>query len=325
MIKYIIHNGRLKLLQQSIPNSDDKGTLVKIDYCGICGTDYQKYLNFTEEDAWGHEIVGRISNSNGEFGQPVIIRSSFPCGQCSHCQRKQYHRCDNWERRSFNGYSEYIVVDSRCIIPLECGENRPLFTLVEPLYVAINLVKKLNPQQNEQIAIIGNGTIGLLCAFYLHLLGCTNITIIARSLTKHRQMFSQLCGAQVVSYNEIANFLPEADKIINTAPYSTMIDAVRFASPYAEITFNGISKETVVPIDMRLMHFKNLVLCPSFPHPQVDFSYALSIVREYEKTLEQLITCVYPLSNLPDAFKFMTVEPKEYIKVVIRCDSTVQD
>ena len=317
MLSWIIQNSKLKSLQQPRPVPRPGDVLVQVDYCGICGTEYQKYLNFQEETAWGHEIIGRIADSQGCFTQPVVVRTSFPCHTCAQCEQQNYHRCTKWKRFHFNGFSEYISVDSRCVIPLKSDMFGPEYALVEPLYVAIHLVNKIQPDPNDRIAIIGNGTVGLLCAFYLRLIGCESIMIFARSLPDIRLAFAERCSAKTYCYDEMCQHIPRADKIINTAAYVTMPDVIRYAQPHTVITFNGISKDTQVTLDMITWHFKNLVIMPSFPHPQIDFSEALAIIQEHRSFLGSLITHYFTLQQLPMAFKAMNLPQKNHIKVLI--------
>lgn len=318
MVSWIICDGKLKSVNAPIPVPREGEELVKVDYCGICGTDFQKYLNFRDEFEWGHEIIGRVIAADGMFSRSVGIRTTFPCGSCTQCVQQQFNRCSNWKRSNINGFSEYISVDKRCIVPLECEDIGVEFTLIEPLYVAINLVRRINPEQDNRIAILGNGTIGLLCAYYLHLLGCNDVFVLARSKTNRRVQFASGIGVKTFDYDQIGEILPTAEKIINTAAYITMVDVIRFAQPYAQITFNGISKETVVSLDMIKWHFKNLSISPSFPHPQSDFSEAFSIIRAHGKDLKQIITDIFSIEELPRAYDAMNASEKEHIKVIIK-------
>jgi len=319
MLTAVLKNGVIQIEKTSLPKPKENEGLVLVEYCGICGTDYQKYLNFPNATDWGHEIIGRLSDEHGKFSQRVTIRSSFPCSECKACLEQKYYKCLNWKRASKNGYSEYIAIDKKCILNIDSQSDNLEYVLVEPLYVAINLAKRVMPDKDDFLAIIGNGTIGLLSAFYLWLIGCKNISIYDRRTQGIRREFAKSLGIRTHNYNEvIKSDLSKSNKIINTAPYETMPEIINNASPYTTITFNGINKNNCIPLNMDTWHFKNLTISPSFPHPQSDFSEAMKIADNYDKKLAMLITHIFSIDEAPKAFGLMKEKRIDFIKVLIR-------
>lgn len=218
-----------------------------------------------------------------------------------------------------NGYSEYIAINENCIISINTKNDILEYALVEPLYVAINLVKRISPNKNDRIAIIGNGTIGLLTAFYLWSIDYKNICIYARNTKGVRKQFAESLGIRTRNYNEIVESdFQKFNKIVNTAPYETMPGIIKHASPHAFITFNGYNENNLIPLDMKIWHVKNLTISPSFPHPQTDFSGSIKIIETYRKKLSSLITCVFTLNEAPKAFEAMKSKKIDFIKVLIK-------
>lgn len=319
MLTALLKNGSVQIEKTQIPKPNGNEDLVRIEYCGICGTDFQKYLNVPNVADWGHEIIGNLVNERGELTNRVTIRSTYPCGKCLECLRQLYHKCQDWKRASKNGYSEYIVVDRNCILQIDAQSDKLEYALIEPLYVAINLVKRVSPDKGDAFAIIGNGSIGLLTVFYLWLNGHKNISVFARTTCGLRRQFTDSMGIRTYDYNESINsHLFKSNKIINTAPYETMPEIIKSASPYSLITFNGISKNNRVMIEMDTWHFKSLTISPSFPHPQNDFAESMGIVDTYGEKLALLITHVFPLDEMPKVFELMRNKKVDYIKILIR-------
>ncbi|MDR2720307.1 MAG: alcohol dehydrogenase catalytic domain-containing protein [Nitrososphaerota archaeon] len=319
MLTAILKNGIVQMETTFPPKPKENEELVRVEYCGICGTDYQKYLNFPNATDWGHEIIGRLADAYGNFSTHVVIKSSFPCGECKACLEHQQHNCVNWKRVPKNGYSEYITIDKKCILQINAQNDKLEYSLIEPLNVAINLVKRISPDNDDVFAIIGNGTIALLSVFYLWLMGYRKMSIYARNTYGIRQQFAESLGAETYDYNKtVKSDLLRSNKIINTAPYETMPVIINNASPYTTITFNGISKNSCIPLDMDTWHFKNLTISPSFPHPQNDFLEAIKIVESHGEKLASLITHVFPLVETPKAFQLMKNKEIDFIKVLIR-------
>jgi L-iditol 2-dehydrogenase len=309
----ILNKGIVHVKPLVLNEVDSGDMLLHVEYCGICGTDYQKYLNFPYTDDWGHEVIGTVD------GERVLVRSTFPCGKCIACLRNQHEKCCQWKRKSKNGFSDYIVIDKRCVIFIDEETEFLEYILAEPLNVAINLVNRVNPEQDDSFLIVGNGTIGLLSAFYLRSLGCENITIMARTTDGIRKQFTESLGVETYRYDEgLSNALCESNKIINTAPYETMNDIINNALPHSVITFNGISKNVQVTLDINTWHFKNLTISPSFPHPQCEFKEAIALIREHHLKLSPLITHTFSLQEMNHALRLMKHKEIDYIKVLIK-------
>lgn len=319
MISAIKRNGRIQLISSKIPDRELSENLctIKVEYCGICGTDYIKFTDQNDVADWGHEILGRVILNNGTFSDPVVIRTSFPCGKCNACLSGQEFKCTNWHRESFNGFSDYITIDKRSIIAIGEGLLDYIYTLSEPLYVALNLVNRISPNTHDRIAILGNGTISLLCAFYLYINGYKNISIYARNWSKARKEYCLLRGIHIKCFDELQEEIIDANKIIVTTPYKTMSTVIKAAPAYAIVTFNGINNDSRILIDMSMWHFKNITISPSFPHPQISFEEAIRIIKKYKTELQPIITDVYELSNISNAFEYISTN-KEHIKVLIK-------
>lgn len=291
---------------------------VVIDYCGICGSDFQRYLSFGNIENCGHEILGRVVGSNGKKTDYVTIRTTFPCGVCDFCLRQEYYKCSNWARASINGFSDFIEIDEKCIIPLSQRKERVEYVLVEPLYVAMGLVDRILPMHGDNFAIIGNGTIGLLAAFYLWTLGYKNITIFARRTEGIGSTFASSIGIETKNLFETCSDLRLSNKIVNTAPYETLNLIIRNACPYSTITFNGINEKTKIMIDANVWHYKNLTISPVFLHPQVNFTTSIKLIEIYGDKLKQIITHIFPLHEKIEALELMKARKIDYIKVVIK-------
>lgn len=315
-IEAILNNGEISLKEVEFSSVNDVDC-VKIIYCGICGTDYQKHINAFTTSEWGHEIVG-IANSNNSNKEIVAVRTTKPCGECDDCKNDKAKECLCWERININGYSKYAIIPMENQIHLNLNKPMVEDVLIEPLYVAINLVNRVF-SDNKKVAIIGNGTIGLLCAFYLNYKYQNEATIFARSDTEARKKFAQQVSAKTLHYNQLKNYLHKFDCIINTAAYETMSEVIKYCKPNSRITFNGISSPNEVSLNMNLWHIKNLNIYPSFPHPQTDFSEAITSIKKNRTLLSNLITHVYDLSKIEEAFEMMK-NSKDYIKVVIKCN-----
>ncbi len=286
---------------------------IEVLYCGICGTDYQKFIGMDNVEEWGHEIIGKIDN------ELVTIRTTYPCGKCNNCCNNHPEKCNNWARQNMNGFSEKIFVDTNSIIKIEDDKLDIVYALIEPLYVANNLIKHTNPTSDSIYTVVGNGTIGLLSAFLIKHKYNAEVRVVGRRNLNRRKEFINKINAKYFDFNDIGNALKESNKIIITTPYNTIPDILKEADSYSNITFNGISKETEIKLEMDKWHFKNLCIWPSFPHPQSEFKEEINIIKHNKDILRSIITNIYNLNDIEDAFKSLNNKKQDNIKILIKC------
>lgn len=300
----VIKNGSIVMLERK-ENASAMQLTVSVQYCGICGTDLWKYRNLLDVQEWGHELLVRLDN--GEF---AVVRTTFPCGVCADCLSGKL--CSKWRREEFSGFAEYVTLDKRSLIPIV--RDDPVYTLAEPLNVAINMSERLNPTQDESCAIIGNAAIALLCAYWLRKKGL-NVAIFSRNDSNVRRQFANQIGAQMFQIADMEKRISNYDIILNTAPYETIPKIMEYARDYARIAFNGIGGITKGVVDFQKWHYKNLTISSVFPHPQGNFKESINAISEDSDLLKQVISRVYPLKEIDAAFRDM--ESKEYIKVLV--------
>ena len=133
-------NKKIELKSLTLPNINDDEILVKVEACGICGTDVHEYKG----DPFGyipiqlgHEGTGTIvrlgKNITHDFtGKPLavgdkIVTGLRPCGKCDICLNhpEQIHLCNGGEifglmpgeNHFFNGwFGDYIKINKGGIV-----------------------------------------------------------------------------------------------------------------------------------------------------------------------------------------------------------------
>lgn len=81
-----------------------KDAIIHVTHCTICGSDLHMYTGdmnsaMQKGDIMGHEAIGIVDEVGPEVqdlqvGDRVIILPVIACGDCFHCQRKEYSLCD---------------------------------------------------------------------------------------------------------------------------------------------------------------------------------------------------------------------------------------
>jgi len=133
------------------PEPGPTDAIVKVEACGICGTDIHVLHGEFEPTRYpivpGHEFCGEVvavgsevrNVKNGDF---VAVDPSLYCGHCRMCRAGRFNLCENWNAigvGSVNGAcAELVVVPSANAFPLNADMPRNWGTLVEPLSCAVH-------------------------------------------------------------------------------------------------------------------------------------------------------------------------------------------
>ena len=283
----------------TIPQPGPYDVLVKVQACGVCGTDLNFLRDHDEEMMpLGHEIAGTVVEkgamvTNAETGDTVTVEDCSMCGCCIDCKSGHPELCRNmFTLNGQPGMGEYLLVN--------CG-NLNVFSgispvhacLTEPLAVAISAVEKAEIPLNGSIMIFGCGPIGLLTAAVARLKGAGFVGITGRSaktpMNRARFALAEKLGCDCVIATEETDFVsgvknrfPKGvDRVIVTSPPSSVpasFDIIRFGGI---ITLLGLSfaGNCVIPFDVNKAVFNKTTVNTAFAEPAVNFALATELIK----------------------------------------------
>lgn len=166
----------------------DGEVLMRIDTCGICGTDLKKIHtgSHSAPRIFGHEMAGTVAMV-GEgvmhfaVGDRVMAYHHIPCGDCYYCRKHTYAQCETYKKvgctagftPAGGGFAEYIRVSDWIVgkpgkagglvkIPDDVSFEQAAF--IEPVNTCYKAVQLLNLAADETVLVIGQGPIGILLA-----------------------------------------------------------------------------------------------------------------------------------------------------------------
>ncbi|MFZ3387622.1 zinc-dependent alcohol dehydrogenase [Buttiauxella gaviniae] len=188
----------------TVPDIGDDEILVKVEGCGICGTDVHEYKNDPFGLApviLGHEGTGKIvklgANVNRDSaGHPVscgdlIVTSVLVCGECPPCKQLPgrgnlcehlglYGLLPDDTHYHLNGwFAEYIVLRPKSTFFIVNDMSLDQRLLIEPAAVAVHALERAKLTGlltfNSKVIVQGCGPIGLLQIAVLRTMGIENI------------------------------------------------------------------------------------------------------------------------------------------------------
>ena len=171
----------------------DNQIKVKVRSVGICGSDAHFYWDgrlagwvVEEPLILGHESAGDVVEvgkgvKKFKVGDRVTVEPGIPCRQCEWCKRGEYHLCPDMVFYAVPGvhgaFADYVMSEEDFVFPLPQTVSYEEGALMEPLSVAVEAMKLGNLQLGDSIAILGAGTIGLLCTQAALVGGATEIFV----------------------------------------------------------------------------------------------------------------------------------------------------
>ena len=149
-------NSDIRIKKISKPLIEEKEILVKMQACGICGTDVMEwYRKSSAPKVLGHEMSGtivEIGNQVKDFkvNDRVFVSHHVPCFDCYYCDNKKYSACHSLHTGNFfpGGFSEYIKVPEEnvqfgtFVLPKRMTFEEA--TMIEPMACAIAGQNSLN-------------------------------------------------------------------------------------------------------------------------------------------------------------------------------------
>jgi L-iditol 2-dehydrogenase len=169
----------MKFEEIDIPQIADDEVLVKVKYCGICGSDISYYYGHSPLGTadgkgplvLGHEFsgqvveVGSIPAAKGLFkpGDRVICNPVQQCNACDMCAEGKFNLCSHGvvPGVSVNGaFAEYCVMKYTHLYQMPENVSYKQASIVEPLACASYGMKKLDVQMGDFVTVFGPGPIG---------------------------------------------------------------------------------------------------------------------------------------------------------------------
>ncbi|MDD3886526.1 MAG: zinc-binding dehydrogenase [Victivallaceae bacterium] len=241
----LVKPGKFEIKEFPIPSINDDEMLIKVEGCGVCGTDGHEY----KRDPFGlcpvvlgHEGSGTIevlgkNITHDSAGIPVkkgdhIVTCVIPCGHCSACTNTpaRTNLCENCgvyglfpdDETHLNGYyAEYLKIRPNSTFFNVNGLNLDQRMLIEPAAVAIHAVERAKTTGllnfNTQVLVQGTGPIGLMVLAVLRTLGIDSI--IAVDGNDNRLALAREMGATTTfnftKYAKFDDMLAEIKKATN--------------------------------------------------------------------------------------------------------------
>jgi len=261
-----LYKGKTSLEMKEVPApvvTDATDIIVKVTASTVCGSDLHLYHGLIPQtlhgDILGHESVGVVDEvgpgvKNFKKGDRVVIAAVIACGQCFHCQRKEWSCCDTTNKSRLQkelyghntgalfGYShtlggydgcqaEYVRVPFGDVnlfaIPDDVPDKKAL-VIADIACTGYHGTELANVSPGDDVVVFGCGPVGLMAQMWSKYRGANHV--IAIDIEQYRLDFAKKhFGVDIINSNE-ENPLEAVKKRFPLGP-NKIIDCVGFRFP----------------------------------------------------------------------------------------------
>ena len=328
--------GRYGLDEVAEPAPGPRDVIVRVDACGICGTDINFVRSgFTRPDGeplpLGHEAAGTVQTVGAAVegitpGMRVFIN---PMGDPANVMGNG---------GSEGAFAREVLVRNAILgdslLPVPDGVPAAHAALVEPLAVGLHGVKRGNPTAQTQAAVFGCGPIGLGAVLWLAQRGVRHVAAI--DVSDERLAFARKMGAHA-TINPLNENLRERLRDL----HGTGRPALGQETVGTDVFYDMAGAKTVIPDILSMAQFQaRLVVTAVYLEP-VPLDFTQLLVRELEvtaaigyptelqevmqalpdidpATLDAYISDQFPFAHFDDAFA--VAEKPDSAKVMVLFD-----
>lgn len=338
---------------------------------GICGTDLS--LFFVKADPsisiaalpgvpkvfMGHEIVGRVIETGADVknlsvGDRVTMRAYLPCCSmqeidppCDPCRDGNYCTCENFSeteipKNTGAGFGDRFVAHHSQLLKIPDGISDDDAVLIEPAAVSLHAVLRRQPRANENVLVIGAGTIGLNVIQFAKAVSPECRIFLMEKIDFKKELAKKLGADFLISgdlYKGVASatggklysgplgnryILGGFDLVYDCVGQSkTIHDSLRWLKAKGDYVMVG-NQLSPVSFDQTPLWHQELRMIGVNSHgieqykgrTISSFDLAMEMIQNDRIRLDGMITHRFPLHEFREAFKLLRNSPEKVIKVI---------
>jgi L-iditol 2-dehydrogenase len=329
------------------PSLDPRGATMKVEACGICGTDARTFFNGDPRAPFpwvlGHEPVGILDEVGPQAelppgvqqGDRVFLGSILTCGECRWCVDGFQNLC---QRHLLYGYDPFPgAFADRAAVPPIATKNliklppelpSDLATTADPFACALNGIEMLDIRLGDVVVIVGAGPIGCWQA------------VMARDRGAGRVYLTDVNGERLkVALDVVGSFVDDAWVTGDDDPVAEVMsrtagdgaDRVSVAAPSKQaqqvalemaanrariVYFAGLPKhDPVSSLDMNQLHYKELAILGAYGATHRQYRITMGYLDRRQEDLGRVVTHRFPLGRITEAFE--TIRSGAGLKIVV--------
>jgi L-iditol 2-dehydrogenase len=246
-MKALVLRDYMKLVYEEVPRPEVAAdeVLVKVEACGICGSDVHGLDGSTGRRqpplVMGHEAAGTVADVGPSVkgwatGDRVTFDSTIYRLDDWYTRRGQYNLSDGrmvlgvspGEYRRHGAFAEYVAVPQHILYRVPHSVSFEQAAMVEPVAVAAHAVSLTPIAVGDTAVVVGAGMIGLSLVQVLRAAGCSRV--FAVDLEEEKRALARRLGADLVLDPETADVAKELAEATGGRGADAAFEAVGIAA-----------------------------------------------------------------------------------------------
>ncbi|KAI0004723.1 GroES-like protein [Xylariaceae sp. FL0662B] len=316
--------------------------LVAVNYTGICGSDVHYWEHgaighFVVKDPMvlGHESAGTVVQVGPavktlKAGDRVALEPGTPCRRCEPCLSGHYNLCPEMRFAATPPYdgtlTGFWVSPADFCYKLPDHVSLQEGALIEPLAVAVHIVRQAAVTPGQTVVVMGAGPVGVLCAAVARAFGASKVVSVdvveskldfAKSFCSTHTYISQRISPEENAANikKLAGLEDGADVVIEASGVDPSIQASLHTVRMGGTFVQGGMGNSDITFPIMALCLKEVTAKGSFRYGSGDYKLAVELVGSGKVDVKKLISGIVTFKEAEDAFK--KVKQGEVIKVLI--------
>jgi len=326
-----------------IPDIDDDSALLKLEACGICGSDYEQFegmLRTPMPVIPGHEPLGTIARIGDraaarwgvDVGDRVAVETMISCRHCDPCLGGSYHLCDHRliysyipvsdEPGLWGGYSQYMYLHPNSIVHRMRADLAPeIGVIFNPLGAGFRwAVEMPNTQPGDTVVILGPGQRGLASVIACREVGAGTIIVTGLAADDKKLALAREFGADHtvdVENEDVVRRVKEltdgrgADVVVDVSSYATkpVSDSLSLVRSGGTVVLAGVKGfKTVENFVSDLVVLKEINIKGAIGVTSSGYKSAIRLIESGRVPVERMHTHDFELADAELAIKTLARE-----------------
>jgi threonine dehydrogenase-like Zn-dependent dehydrogenase len=243
----------LEARELPIPDIDDDSALLRVEACGICGSDYEQYegvLRTPMPVIPGHEPLGVIERIGDraarrwgvDVGDRVAVETMLSCRFCPPCLSGDYHLCHARRIYSYiplseppglwGAYAEHMFLDANSIVHrMDPSLSPEIAVLFNPLGAGFRWAVEIpGTGPGDTVLILGPGQRGLASVLACREAGADRVFVTGLAADARKLELARKFGADAtidVDHEDVKKRVREltdgrgVDVVVDVSSYAT--------------------------------------------------------------------------------------------------------
>jgi L-iditol 2-dehydrogenase len=322
-----------------VPALEAGDALVRIEACGLCGSDASRwYVETKVPTVLGHEpggvVVATGKGARVKEGDRVFVHHHVACGECHACRRGYETSCALFKKTRLDpgGFAELVRVPKdnveRDTLVLADDTSWEQATFIEPLACSVRCLGKMRVHDQDSVLVIGLGAMGLMNGRLARHAGAAKV--IGSDLSAVRRArslepawgFDAALDPRAPEFGDALRALTDGrgpdHVIVGPGSAPALQQAMSAVAPGGTVVlFSPFSPKLEVPLSLHRLYFGEVNLTASYSCAAKETRAALELIRAGVVAVDRLVSHRLGLDGVGRGIAETAAAGDHWIKAVV--------